>query len=61
MASRLRRTLSRSCLSPASVQLTLGHGLANMQTRAHNAGGEVEVTSEPGAGTTVLVWVPIHA
>ena len=31
---------------------------ANMQTRAHNVGGEVEITSEPGHGTTVLAWVP---
>jgi signal transduction histidine kinase len=44
---------------PSNAQLTLGHGLANMQTRAHNAGGDIEVTSEPGAGTTILVWVPI--
>jgi two-component system, NarL family, sensor histidine kinase DevS len=41
------------------TKLTLGHGLSNMQTRARNAGGELEVTSEPGAGTTLLVWVPI--
>jgi signal transduction histidine kinase len=41
-----------------SVKLTLGHGLANMQTRAHNSGGDVEITAEPGTGTTVLAWVP---
>ena len=40
------------------IKLTLGHGLANMQTRAHNTGGDVEITSEPGAGTTILAWVP---
>lgn len=44
----------------SKVQLTLGHGLSNMQTRAHNAGGDIELTSEPGAGTTILVWVPLH-
>jgi two-component system, NarL family, sensor histidine kinase DevS len=42
----------------SKTRLTLGHGLSNMQTRAHNAGGELEVTSEPGEGTTILVWVP---
>jgi two-component system sensor histidine kinase DevS len=42
-----------------SVTLTIGHGLANMQTRAHNVGGDVEITSEPGKGTTILAWVPI--
>ena len=41
-----------------NTKLTLGHGLANMQTRAQNAGGDLEVTSEPGNGTTILVWVP---
>ena len=39
-------------------KLSIGHGLANMQTRAHNVGGDVEFTSEPGLGTTVLAWVP---
>ena len=43
---------------PSSTRLTLGHGLSNMQTRASNAGGELEITSEPDQGTTVLVWVP---
>jgi signal transduction histidine kinase len=38
---------------------TLGHGLSNIETRAVNAGGEVEITSEPEAGTTLLVWLPI--
>jgi signal transduction histidine kinase len=41
-----------------TTKSTLGHGLSNMQTRASNAGGELEVTSEPGQGTTLLVWVP---
>jgi two-component system sensor histidine kinase DevS len=40
------------------VKLTLGHGLANMQTRAANVGGEVDISSEPTGGTTVLAWVP---
>jgi signal transduction histidine kinase len=41
------------------IRHTIGHGLANMQTRARNAGGDVEVTSEPGNGTTILAWVPV--
>jgi signal transduction histidine kinase len=41
------------------VTLTIGHGLANMQTRARNVGGDVELTSEPSRGTTILAWVPI--
>ncbi len=40
------------------TRMTLGHGLANIYTRARNAGGDVEITSEPGDGTTILAWVP---
>ncbi len=42
----------------SQIKLTLGHGLANMQTRVHNVGGEVEISSEPGKGAAVLAWVP---
>ncbi|RME88391.1 MAG: GAF domain-containing protein [Anaerolineae bacterium] len=37
---------------------SIGHGLANMQTRARSVGGDVDITSTPGEGTTVLAWVP---
>jgi len=37
---------------------SLGHGLANMQTRARNVGGEVDISSVRNEGTTVLAWVP---
>ncbi len=46
---------------PQKTNHNLGHGLSNMHTRAHKVGGDVEITSEPGQGTTVLAWVPIHA
>jgi len=36
----------------------IGHGLANMQTRARAVGGEVDITSIMGDGTTILAWVP---
>lgn len=42
----------------AKVKLSLGHGLLNIQTRARNAGGDVEFSSELGRGTTLLAWVP---
>jgi signal transduction histidine kinase len=42
----------------STTRLSLGHGLSNMETRANNAGGELEITSETGQGTTILVWVP---
>jgi two-component system sensor histidine kinase DevS len=40
------------------MTVTLGHGLSNMTTRAHRVGGDVEISSSPGAGTTIMAWVP---
>ena len=37
---------------------SIGHGLANMQTRARNVGGEVDISSVRNEGTTILAWVP---
>jgi two-component system, NarL family, sensor histidine kinase DevS len=37
---------------------TVGHGLANMQTRVSNVGGDVDIISAPGEGTTILAWAP---
>lgn len=37
---------------------TIGHGLSNMQSRAHAVGGDVDISSAAGEGTTVLAWVP---
>ncbi|NOH02778.1 MAG: GAF domain-containing protein [Chloroflexi bacterium] len=36
----------------------IGHGLANMQTRARSSGGDIDISSVIGEGTTILVWVP---
>ena len=36
----------------------LGHGLSNMVARAHGAGAELEIVSNPGEGTTVTVRFP---
>ena len=43
---------------PEKIQLTLGHGISNMQTRARNVGGDLEITTEPSQGTTIMAWVP---
>jgi len=40
------------------MSMTLGHGLSNIHTRAHNVGGDVEITSSVGEGTSILTWVP---
>jgi len=42
----------------AEMNMTLGHGLSNMQTRVHQVGGEVEILSVVGEGTSMLAWVP---
>jgi two-component system sensor histidine kinase DevS len=42
------------------ITTTLGHGLSNMSRRAHKVGGDVEISSTPGQGSTVLAWVPRH-
>ena len=43
----------------SKMKLVLGHGLANMHTRAGKMGGDIEITSEPGKGTKVLAWIPL--
>lgn len=45
---------------PTKVHVAIGHGVSNMQTRARNAGGDVEIYSEPGQGTTITTWVPFR-
>jgi len=40
---------------------SIGHGLANMQTRAHAVSGDVDISSVAGEGTTILAWVPRNA
>jgi two-component system sensor histidine kinase DevS len=37
---------------------TVGHGLSNMQTRVANVGGDLDIISASGEGTTILAWVP---
>jgi signal transduction histidine kinase len=39
----------------------LGHGLSNMSQRAKKVGGELDVDSSPGEGTTVTVRFPVNA
>ncbi len=40
------------------MSMTIGHGLSNIHTRAHHTGGDVEISSVPGEGTSILAWVP---
>jgi NarL family two-component system sensor histidine kinase YdfH len=45
----------------ASTSLQIGHyGLLGMRERAKLIGGQVEVKSEPGIGTTLLLQIPLH-
>src|SRR5215207_363621 len=41
-----------------ATNASIGHGLANMQTRARSVGGDVDISSVMSEGTTVLAWVP---
>lgn len=41
-----------------SMSANIGHGLANMRTRARSIGGDVDISSAPNEGTTILAWVP---
>ena len=43
------------------INASIGHGLANMQTRVQTVGGDVEISSHVNEGTTVFAWVPRHA
>ena len=36
----------------------LGHGLSNMRDRARNVGGNLNLVSSPGEGTTITVGLP---
>jgi len=42
------------------ISASIGHGVANMQTRARSIGGDVDITSVIDEGTTILVWIPRH-
>ena len=42
------------------MNINIGHGLANMQTRAHSVGGDVDISSMLNEGSTILVWIPRH-
>ena len=43
-----------------SMSSNIGHGLANMHTRANALGGEADISSSLKEGTTILVWIPRH-
>ena len=49
-----------SGFDPQKMNVTLGHGISNMQTRALAVSGDVEITTDLGNGTTILAWVPFN-
>jgi signal transduction histidine kinase len=52
-------TLVDDGVGTATLQARSGHlGLATMRGRATNEGGHLDITSEPGAGTTVVLTLP---
>ncbi|MFP3854137.1 MAG: GAF domain-containing protein [Anaerolineales bacterium] len=44
---------------PEQRSRSVGHGLANMESRAHELGGSFSVVSEPGEGTTIRLSIPL--
>lgn len=44
---------------PATARRSPSLGLASMRERVHLGGGELDIESAPGNGTTVLAWVPL--
>jgi PAS domain S-box-containing protein len=45
-------------MSTAQAQQTATHGLRGMRERAGYLGGEVEIVSEPGKGTRIIITLP---
>jgi signal transduction histidine kinase len=43
---------------PASIDHTVGHGLANMRARAEELNGSYEIESAPNVGTTITLVFP---
>ena len=41
-----------------SMNSNIGHGLANIHTRVHSLGGDVDISSVLNEGTTILIWIP---
>jgi len=44
----------------SDMNFALGHGLSNMNTRARKLGGDIEINSELGKGTSILAWIPLN-
>lgn len=39
---------------------TTSHGVTNMFTRTRSLGGDIDISSIPGHGTTIIAWLPLH-
>ena len=35
------------------------HGVTNMYTRTRGLGGDMDIMSVPGKGTTIIAWLPV--
>jgi signal transduction histidine kinase len=46
---------------PSLQSVTPHLGLASMRERVQFLGGELDIDSAPGHGTTILAWVPLKA
>jgi signal transduction histidine kinase len=46
---------------PSRKRERVSLGLASMRERVHLLGGELDIESAPGHGTTIVAWVPLKA
>ena len=50
-----------SGFDPARLdELKKGFGLSNLRQRAEALGGEVGISSRPGRGTRIAIWIPLR-
>ena len=54
-------TISDNGAGFAPSDMNEGHGLTSMRARAKELGGELQITSNDGRGTTILLTVPLSA
>jgi len=57
--SRLVLTITDNGVGFDATAAHHGHGLKNMRTRAGQIDGDLEITSDPGRGTTLTLTVPV--
>jgi signal transduction histidine kinase len=45
---------------PGKKRKSTSHGVTNMFTRTRGLGGDMDISSIPGHGTTIIAWLPLN-